>query len=64
MRWYDPLLYLLVVIVRILGSFFVMGQGAALLIIAPFGSLYDKTFIKMHENNTLIAKALKEELKR
>lgn len=62
MKWYTPFAWVLLTTVRIAVSFAYIGQGATLLIISPFGNLYERAFIKVHEQNSEIVNALKKEL--
>lgn len=62
MKWFAPFGWFILTLVRIGVSFALIGQSAALVLVAPFGNLYERFFIKIAEENHSIALLLKKEL--
>lgn len=61
---YRILLWIMMTVVRLGVAIIMVSQAAALLITAPFGSLFERTFIKVATQNSEIADTLAIELQK
>lgn len=61
MKWTAPLFYIFLTIAHIIYALINIGNYIILVFFAPFHPLFEATAISIHETNSKVVKAIKEE---